>query len=102
MIYSDDLTHIITEEGIAYMNRCANLQEKMAPLERLPVIRKLVSRKIPMRQKPYGKKVLLKHLKDLGIDVSKANRSMLAAKNVRDLVEWSGGLYNPPARFRNW
>ena len=32
----------------------------------------------------------------------RANRQMLAAKSIRDLVEWSGGLYNPPARFRNW
>ncbi|HIB5416856.1 malonate decarboxylase subunit alpha [Klebsiella pneumoniae] len=21
---------------------------------------------------------------------------------MRDLVDWSGGLYNPPTRFRNW
>ncbi|MEG3494709.1 malonate decarboxylase subunit alpha [Klebsiella variicola] len=39
---------------------------------------------------------------DLGIDRRRANRQMLAAKSIRDLVDWSGGLYNPPARFRNW
>nr|WP_273956301.1 malonate decarboxylase subunit alpha [Escherichia coli] len=27
---------------------------------------------------------------------------MLAAKSISDLVEWSGGLYEPPARFRSW
>jgi malonate decarboxylase alpha subunit len=27
---------------------------------------------------------------------------LLAAKSVADLVEWSGGLYNPPAKFRSW
>ncbi|MGX5149980.1 malonate decarboxylase subunit alpha, partial [Enterobacter hormaechei] len=26
----------------------------------------------------------------------------LAAGSVADLVEWSGGLYNPPAKFRSW
>jgi len=26
----------------------------------------------------------------------------LAAKSVADLVDWSGGLYNPPAKFRSW
>lgn len=31
---------------------------------------------------------------DLGIDRRRANRQMLAAKSIRDLVEWSGGLYN--------
>ena len=24
------------------------------------------------------------------------------AKSIADLVEWSGGLYDPPARFRSW
>ena len=31
-----------------------------------------------------------------------ATRELLAAKSVADLVEWSGGLYNPPAKFRSW
>ena len=26
----------------------------------------------------------------------------LAARNMRDLVRASGGLYQPPKRFRNW
>ncbi|MGK9568600.1 malonate decarboxylase subunit alpha, partial [Salmonella enterica subsp. enterica] len=29
-------------------------------------------------------------------------RELLAAKSVADLVDWSGGLYNPPAKFRSW
>jgi malonate decarboxylase alpha subunit len=39
---------------------------------------------------------------DLAIDTSLANRSLLAAKSIGDLVAWSGGLYEPPARFRSW
>jgi malonate decarboxylase alpha subunit len=31
-----------------------------------------------------------------------ADRSLLAAKSIADLVEWSDGLYDPPARFRSW
>ena len=27
---------------------------------------------------------------------------LLAARSIADLVEWSGGLYNPPAKFRSW
>ncbi|MGE8217248.1 MAG: malonate decarboxylase subunit alpha, partial [Stenotrophomonas maltophilia] len=23
-------------------------------------------------------------------------------RSVKDLVRWSGGLYDPPKRFRNW
>ena len=39
---------------------------------------------------------------DLGVDRRLATRSLLAAKSMADLVEWSGGLYDPPAKFRSW
>ncbi|MGM3314275.1 malonate decarboxylase subunit alpha, partial [Enterobacter hormaechei subsp. steigerwaltii] len=39
---------------------------------------------------------------DRGIRRTDATRSLLAAGSVADLVEWSGGLYNPPAKFRSW
>ena len=39
---------------------------------------------------------------DLGIDVLEADRSLLAAKSIKDLMHWSDGLYQPPSRFRNW
>ena len=39
---------------------------------------------------------------DMGIRRTDATRSLLAAGSVADLVEWSGGLYNPPAKFRSW
>jgi malonate decarboxylase alpha subunit len=39
---------------------------------------------------------------DLDIDPLDADRTMLAAGSIRDLVRSSGGLYEPPARFRNY
>ena len=39
---------------------------------------------------------------DLGVNVLDADRSMLAARSIKDLVRWSGGLYGPPSKFRNW
>ena len=39
---------------------------------------------------------------DLGIRRNDATRELLAAKSIAELVEWSGGLYNPPAKFRSW
>jgi len=27
---------------------------------------------------------------------------LLAARSIKDLVRASGGLYQPPKRFRNW
>ena len=32
MIYGDDLTHIITEEGIAYLHKCRNMEERTAAI----------------------------------------------------------------------
>jgi malonate decarboxylase alpha subunit len=39
---------------------------------------------------------------DLKVDTSLANRSLLAARSIGDLMAWSGGLHEPPAKFRNW
>ena len=56
----------------------------------------------PKETKRLREAGIIKTPRDLGIDISRANRSMLAAQNVHDLVVWSKGLYNPPAKFRNW
>ncbi len=102
MIYSDDLTHIVTEEGIAYMHKCANMQEKMAAIRAVAGYTDIGLQENPNETKALREKGIVKTPADLGIDLAKANRSLLAAKNIKDLVDWSGGLYNPPARFRNW
>ena len=39
---------------------------------------------------------------DLGIDPLDADRRLLAARSIKDLMLASGGLYRPPSRFRNW
>ena len=39
---------------------------------------------------------------DLGIAVTDAKRSLLAAQNMEQLVEWSDGLYRPPVQFKSW
>ncbi|MET5013456.1 malonate decarboxylase subunit alpha, partial [Burkholderia pseudomallei] len=35
-------------------------------------------------------------------DALDADRRLLAARSIKELVHWSEGLYAPPARFRNW
>ena len=45
---------------------------------------------------------IVRRPEDLGIEPLDADRSLLAARSIKDLVHWSGGLYEPPARFRNW
>jgi malonate decarboxylase alpha subunit len=102
MIYGDDLTHIITEEGIAYLYRCSCLDERMAAIRAVAGYTKLGLEAKPAETKALREKGIVKTVSDLGIDPARANRELLAAKNVRDLVRCSGGLYNPPARFHNW
>ena len=45
---------------------------------------------------------IIQRPEDLGIDKRAATRDLLAARSMKDLVRASGGLYRPPARFRNW
>jgi malonate decarboxylase alpha subunit len=45
---------------------------------------------------------IIRRAEDLCIDPRLATRDLLAARSVKDLVRWSGGLYAPPSRFRNW
>ena len=102
MIYGDDLTHIITEEGIAYLPKCRNMEERTAAIRGIAGFTEVGMKADPKETKRLRELGIIKTPADLGIDMSRANRSMLAAKNVHDLVVWSKGLYNPPAKFRNW
>jgi malonate decarboxylase alpha subunit len=38
----------------------------------------------------------------VGVQVLEAKRSLLAAQSIDDLVDWSGGLYRPPPKFKSW
>lgn len=102
MIYGDDLTHIITEEGIAYLHKCASMEERAAAVRGVAGFTEVGMKADPKQTKKLREAGVIRTPDDLGIDMTKANRSMLAAKNVHDLVVWSKGLYNPPAKFRNW
>lgn len=102
MIYADDLTHILTEEGIAFLHQCRNLEERMAAIRGVAGYTAVGLAAKPAETAALRAKGIIRTPEDLGIDRSKANRSLLAAKNVSELVAWSGGLYDPPARFRNW
>ena len=82
MIYGDDVTHIVTEEGIANLLLCRDRDAKMV-----------------QRLRERG---VIRRPEDLKIDPLDADRSLLAARSIKDLVQWSGGLYAPPSKFRNW
>lgn len=102
MVYADDVTHVLTEEGIAYLHRCDGLEQRMAAIRAVAGYTEIGLAADPAQTQALREAGIVKTPEDLGIDRRRANRQMLAAKSIRDLVDWSGGLYNPPARFRNW
>jgi len=102
MIYGDDVTHVLTEEGIAYLYRAESLEERRAMVAAVAGITDIGLGVDAARVAALRKSGKVVYPEDMGIRRSDATRSLLAASSVSDLVEWSGGLYNPPAKFRSW
>lgn len=102
MIYSEDVTHIVTEEGIANLLLCENKKEREEAI-------KGVSGYTPMGLSRDKKIVaalrdrgVIRYAEDLGVNKLQASRNLLAARSIKDLVHASHGLYKPPKKFRNW
>jgi malonate decarboxylase alpha subunit len=102
MIYGDDVTHLLTEEGIAYLYKARSLQERQAMIAAVAGVTAIGLRHNPKDTARMRREGLIALPEDLGIRRTDATRELLAAKSVADLVEWSDGLYNPPAKFRSW
>ncbi|GLU30943.1 malonate decarboxylase subunit alpha [Trinickia caryophylli] len=102
MIYGDDVSHVVTEEGIAYLHKAQGTEERRAALAAVAGVTPIGLRADPARTAELRRRGIVAYPEDLGIRRAQAKRSMLAARSIDDLVEWSGGLYAPPARFRSW
>lgn len=102
MIYGDDVTHVVTEEGIAYLYRTRGLAERRAALAAVAGVTPLGRERSPSQVRDLRRSGVVAYPEDLDIKRTDARRSLLAAHNIRELVTWSKGLYNPPARFRSW
>jgi malonate decarboxylase alpha subunit len=102
MIYGDDVTHLLTEEGIAYLYKAQSLEQRRAMIAAVAGVTPIGLRHDPATTQQLRSDGLVALPEDLGVDRAQATRSLLAAKSMADLVEWSGGLYDPPARFRSW
>ncbi len=102
MIYGDDVTHLLTEEGIAYLYKARSLEERQAMIAAVAGVTSIGLRHNPKDTERMRREGLIALPEDLGIRRNDASRELLAAKSIADLVDWSGGLYNPPAKFRSW
>ena len=102
MIYGDDVSHVVTEEGVAYLYKAHSLADRRAALAAIagvtPVGRSADARRVEeLRARRPGRLPRGPQGRDPA-----GRPSLLAARSIEDLVAWSGGLYDPPAQFRDW
>ena len=102
MIYGDDVTHLLTEEGIAYLYKARSQEERRAMIAAVAGVTEIGLQQDPKKTQQLRAEGLVVFPEDLGIKRTDATRELLAAKNIADLVTWSDGLYQPPAKFRSW
>ena len=102
MIYGDDVTHVLTEEGIANLLLCRSPKEREQAIRGVAGYTAVGLGRDRAMVENLRDRGIIRRPEDLGIRTRDASRDLLAARSVKDLVRWSGGLYNPPKRFRNW
>jgi malonate decarboxylase alpha subunit len=102
MIYGDDVTHVVTEEGVAFLYKSASLDERRAALAAVAGVSPVGLKSDPKRVGKLRRDGIVAFPEDLEVSRNDAKRSLLAARSIEDLVAWSGNLYKPPAQFRSW
>ncbi|MFK3844173.1 malonate decarboxylase subunit alpha [Stenotrophomonas sp. NPDC078853] len=102
MIYGDDVTHILTEEGIANLLLCRTPEEREQAIRGVAGYTAVGMARDKAMVENLRDRGVIRRAEDLGVRSRDASRDLLAARSVKDLVHWSGGLYDPPKRFRNW
>ena len=102
MVYADDVSHIVTEEGIANLLLCRDKDEREQAIRGVAGYTDIGRGRDAKMVQRLRERGAIRRPEDLGIDPLDADRSLLAARSIKDLVQWSGGLYAPPSQFRNW
>jgi malonate decarboxylase alpha subunit len=102
MIYGDDVSHVVTEEGVAYLYKAHSLADRRAALAAIAGVTPIGRRADARRIETLRRDGLVAFPEDLKVETRLADRSLLAARSMEDLVAWSGGLYDPPTQFRGW
>ena len=102
MIYGDDVSHVVTEEGVAYLYKAHSLADRRAALAAVAGVTPIGRRADARRTEELRRDGLVAFPEDLKVETRLADRSLLAARSIEDLVAWSGGLYEPPSQFKGW
>jgi malonate decarboxylase alpha subunit len=102
MIYGDDVTHVVTEEGIAYLYKADSMEKRREAIAAVAGVTPVGLTHDPKKTDSLRREGLIGLPEDLNIRRSDAKRSLLAAKSIEEIVQWSDGLYEPPAKFISW
>jgi malonate decarboxylase alpha subunit len=102
MIYGDDVSHIVTEEGIAYLYKTDSLEMRQKAIAAVAGVSPVGMHSSSSDVEDLRQRGIIAFPEDIGVRRLDAKRELLAARSIEDLVAWSGGLYNPPSRFRSW
>jgi malonate decarboxylase alpha subunit len=102
MLYGDDVTHIVTEEGIANLLLCRDADEREHAVRGVAGFTEIGRGRHAGMVERLRTRGAIRRPEDLGIDPLDADRRLLSARSIKDLVRWSGNLYEPPSRLRNW
>src|ERR1700730_16081706 len=82
MIYGDDVTHVVTEEGVAYLYKTGDLGERRSALAAIAGVTPIGLRHDPKRTEKLRRDGLVAFPGDLGVRSLDAKRSLLAAKSI--------------------
>jgi malonate decarboxylase alpha subunit len=102
MIYGQDVSHVVTEEGIAYLYKTEGVEERRRALAAVAGISPVGLKAKANETAELRHRGIVAFPEDIGVQRLRATRALLAARSMEDLVAWSGGLYQPPAKFRSW
>ena len=102
MVYGYDVSHVVTEEGIANLLLCRTADEREQAIRGVAGYTEVGRGRDKAMVERLRQRGIVRRPEDLRINPLEADRSLLAAKSIKDLVHWSGGLYEPPSKFRNW
>ncbi|APJ05189.1 malonate decarboxylase subunit alpha [Silvanigrella aquatica] len=99
MIYGEDVTHIVTEEGMANLLLCRTAEDREQAIRCIAGKTSVGLKRDLNKLNELREKRIVTYPEDIGIHKSEASRDLLSAKSIQDLVECSQGLYQPPAKF---
>jgi len=101
MIYGDDVSHVVTEEGIAYLYKTEGIEERRRAIAAIAGVSPIGIKAKSEETVALRRKGIVAFPEDLGVRRLEADRSWLHAA-WKTWLRGPGVFINPPAKFRSW